>query len=255
MEYKLLNIFYLARRWKYLASACVMVMPLLSACGSTDIPVSIHGVNYSDQEFTYVLQDVANPANAGGGESIGRYGAGGTMCCFNLPKKWRPGLKIKLDYLYYMPTKPDGTLPKISKSTVVEIERYEEPAEMWVLRNADGTMGILLSEYQPDHPQWPGKVKGWPIPSLAYQRERADLYIDKAKGNVQDYEESLSALKSDPEKTAKKAWDFAMLYEPKTLIGYTGHLDKKYQKHLFNHYSESLSYCRKELKKLEMSRP
>jgi hypothetical protein len=35
--------------------------------------------------------------------------------------------------------------------------------ELWVLRGADGSMSVVSSDFQPDHPNWPGRVKDWPV--------------------------------------------------------------------------------------------
>lgn len=242
-------------RWKQNLTVFLLFIPMMTACGSNDIPVSIHAINYSDQEFIYQLEDVANPFNKGGGESIGRYGAGGTMCCFSLPKKWRPGIKIKIDYIYYLRLKPDGTLPEFSNSTIVEMPQYEKPEELWVMRSDKGTMSIVNSNYQPDHPKWPGKIKGWPAPSLEYQRQRSDIYIKTAKRHVRTYEESVNGMKKMPNETAKESWDFSKIHEPEKLIGYTGYMDKKYQQDITIEYNKFLLESRRELNELEKERP
>ncbi|WP_217430684.1 hypothetical protein, partial [Duganella vulcania] len=32
--------------------------------------------------------------------------------------------------------------------------------ELWVVRGTDGKFSIILSGYQPDHKDWPGRIKG-----------------------------------------------------------------------------------------------
>ncbi|WP_157751012.1 DUF3304 domain-containing protein [Janthinobacterium svalbardensis] len=208
---------------KRVALAGTLVLPMLASCNdSNDVPVNVHGINYSDQEFTYVLQDPLRPSNQAGGETIGRYGAGGTMCCFTLPGKWRPGIEINIQYTYYLPKKPDGSLPEIRKSTVVELPHYDEPQELWVLRNADGSMGIVSSIYQPDHPKWPGKIKGWPVPSLEYRRERWGLHMEHEMSGVILYENLLTDLKEDPLKRAKESWDYKIRSDPSFALKFKG---------------------------------
>ncbi|MFL6676562.1 MAG: DUF3304 domain-containing protein [Massilia sp.] len=42
------------------------------------------------------MVDPAKPDSSGGGELSDPFAAGGTTCCFSLPKKWRPGIKVRL---------------------------------------------------------------------------------------------------------------------------------------------------------------
>jgi len=59
-----------------------------------------------------------------------------------------------------------------------------KPGELWVVRQADGSFGVVSSDYQPDHAKWPGAVKGWPVPTLEYKRKSFDVYINVAEGDV-----------------------------------------------------------------------
>ena len=62
--------------WERILIAGLLLLPILSACGrpggavSSDVPVSVHAVNYSDEEFRYTLKDPQNQLNSGGGEAI-----------------------------------------------------------------------------------------------------------------------------------------------------------------------------------------
>ncbi|ATD61133.1 hypothetical protein CNX70_13885 [Janthinobacterium svalbardensis] len=235
---------------------CFLIMPVFAACNNiSETSVSVHGVNYSDQEFTYVLQDPLRPSNQAGGETIGRYGAGGTMCCFTLPEKWRPGIKVNIQYTYYLPKKPDGSLPEIRKSTVVELPHYDEPQELWVLRNVDGSMSIVSSMYQPDHPKWPGKIKGWPVPSLEYRRERWGLYMEHQLVFLRSSERLLEELKKYPEIRTSKSWDTEKQINPEVVLKFKGPKDPNYILYLKNSYEESIDEIKKEIKNLNDSKP
>ncbi len=233
-----------------------LTMPMLAACNNTsETSVSVHGVNYSDQEFTYVLQDPLHPSNQAGGETIGRYEAGGIMCCFTLPEKWRPGIKINIDYTYYLPKKQDGSLPEIRKSTVVEMPHYDKPEELWVLRNADGSMGIVSSIYQPDHPKWPGKIKGWPVPSLEYRRERWNLHMEHQLTFLKNSESLLAELQKNPKKRTKESWDAEKEINRELSLNFKGPEDKNYILYLKNIYEKSIIDIEEEIKNLNESKP
>lgn len=159
-------------------AGAMLVLPLLSACAKSErafdgrIPVAVHGVNHTAQEFTFVLADPLDMENRAGGETINAYGAGGTMCCFNLPKQWHPELKVELHTTKWIPRTPENVLPSGRQSFTLEIPVYEpgKAAELWILRTEDDTYSIVVSNLQPDHPEWPGKTKGWPVPSLEYRQ-------------------------------------------------------------------------------------
>ena len=239
---------------------CMFIISMLTACfksGATtdDIPVSLHGVNYSDQEFSYSLEDPNDKSNIGGGETIDRYGAGGTMCCYSLPKKWQPGLKVKVDTTHWFTSKPDNTLKDVHESYVVDIPSYAKPSEIWVLREPDGKSTIVVSDFQPNHPNWPGAIKGWPVPSLPYRRERWDIYIKQEEGNIRSAQKFLDTFKENPNQAAKKSWDFAMEYNQISLNGFAGYDDKKYQEFLRNDYEKWRNESIDKAKHLKGERP
>ena len=239
---------------------CILSIPMLTACfksdaSADDIAVSLHGVNYSDQEFSYSLEDPNDKSNIGGGETIDRYGAGGTMCCYSLPKKWRPGLKIKLDTTHWLTLKPDNDLKEIRESHVVDMPIYAKPSEIWVVRELDGTETMVVSNFQPDHPNWPGKTKGWPIPSLEYRRQRWDLHIKLAKIGIDTSTELMTDLKKNPEKEYEEAWISSLKIDPESLKEFSGYKDEKYRKYLNEHYEKWFSESTEEVKRLKESRP
>jgi hypothetical protein len=236
-------------------AACLLLMPVFFASASDDVAVSIQAVNYSDQEFEYSIHDPKDKANSGGGESIGRFGAGGTMCCYSLPRKWQPDLKVKIDFTVYLPRRPDGTLPKTTDAALADIPQYSQPQELWVVRDVEGKMVIVISNFEPDHPKWPGAVKGWPVPSLAYKRDRADIYIRNRKGYIRSLQKLSDGMVHDPDVTAKGMWELSQEYERESLVGYSGYKDKRYQKFLIDDLNKSLAEDKIILKKLEAARP
>ncbi|MGZ8295076.1 MAG: DUF3304 domain-containing protein, partial [Telluria sp.] len=177
--------------------ACVLSACLLAGCEKAEVDVSLHGVNYGGDAFSYYVTDPTKPKTSGaGGELIEPFAAGGTTCCFTLPKKWRPGIKVEVRTTHWLPQKPDGSLPEVKQIHLVDVPVYanDSPGELWVLRAADGTLAVISSDLQPDHPNWPGKLKGWPIPSLEYRRERWALIRNHQETFVTAYMKLLDEL-------------------------------------------------------------
>lgn len=239
------------------AGACLVSGTMLAACAKAPPAVSIHGVNYSAETFSYLVTDPINASNTAGGELIDPYAAGGTSCCYDLPKKWQPGTKISIQSTHWLGKVADNSLHEVVGTHLVDVPCYIDgkPGEMWVLRAADGIMSVVLSDFQPDHPQWPGKQKGWPIPSLAYQRERWDLYIDHEKGGVRLFESLLKELERIPDVRAEEDSNFALREDKKSIEGFSGPSDPKYRAKLRLEFEEGLKRSREQLARLEKGRP
>lgn len=236
---------------------CFFFVPILAACEKSSIPVSIHGVNYSVEPFSFVLKDPVDPKNEGGGELVDSYAAGGTTCCYELPKRWRPGLKVSIQIKHWVGKNADNSLHDIDSTHLVEIPEYADgkPCELWVLRSTDGGLDIVSSDFQPDHPKWPGKVKGWPIPSLAYQRERWDIYIDVQEGYLNAYTGLQKKLLAFPDKAAEEAWEHALKYEKESLKTFNGPEDPKYRAMLKENYHKGIQEIVAEISRLRKGRP
>ena len=240
-----------------LFGAWLLSLPLLVACGKSALPVSIHGVNYSVEPFSFELRDPNNPKNRGDGELVDSYAAGGTTCCYELPKKWQPGLKVMIQSKHWLGKAADDSLHDVAGTQVIDLPRYPDgkPGELWVLRAANGTMDIVSSDVQPDHPKWPGKVKGWPVPSLAYQRQRYDLYIEHQQTFINALERLTAKLIASPDEAAQEMWDHSSEYNKKELIGFDGPFDPKYRAKLKREYAEGLEQTLAEIARLQKGRP
>ncbi|MES2759192.1 MAG: DUF3304 domain-containing protein [Pseudomonadota bacterium] len=234
----------------------VLVAPLIVAC-SKPVPVSIHGVNYTVEPFSYVLTDPNDPKNTGGGELIESYAAGGTMCCYELPRKWQPGMKVSVRLAHWEGKLADDSLRQIVSTHLLDVPRYEngKPGELWVLRLAGGSIDLISSDVQPNHRDWPGQVKGWPIPSVAYKRERWQIEFDQLISTLKIYERSASQLMSSPDDAAKEEWDTLSEYQRTSLAGFSGPQDSAFRKKMQRDNSEGIVRVKERLKQLEKRRP
>jgi hypothetical protein len=243
--------------WRQLSRCWWLIAAVLAGCEKPDVAVNIHGVNYKGDAFSYYVADPARPDSGAGGELIDAFAAGGTTCCFTLPKIWRPGIKVQISTTHWLPKLPDNSLPEVKETHIAEVPRYADgkPGELWVLRMADGGIGLVSSDVQPDHEKWPGKVKGWPVPSLEYQRERWELLREHKRDFVEAHVSLLRGLEESPRGAARQAWAHAKEYEPSSLTGFTGPEDPRYIVALRKEYEEGLKEAQQELKKFEGTRP
>ncbi|MFK3736611.1 DUF3304 domain-containing protein [Massilia sp. TN1-12] len=195
------------RKWIVLAAMCAAVVPAVGHA-EQKIPVSIHGINYSNEDFSFTLVDPEDPRNEGGGELVGRFSGGGTVCCYALPRNWHPGIKILIKSQHWLKRDADGKLPEIDETHTVEVPRYadDKVSDLWVLRQQDGSYAVISSRYQPDHQKWPGEVKGWPVPSLEYRQERIKLELSSAEDSVETAEQVKREIETNPGDHAKRMW-------------------------------------------------
>jgi len=240
------------------ALGCALTALVLCACEKPTVDVSLHGVNYSNEAFSYNVRDPAVPDDSGsGGELIDRFAAGGTTCCATLPRTWRPGIKLQVNTTHWLKQLPDGSLPEVKETRVVEVPPYVDgkPGELWVLRAADGSISVVSSDFQPDHPKWPGKVKGWPVPSLEYRRERWQLLKQHEEDVLSVFQSLLTKLEKTPEIRAKEAWEYAMKKNPSSLKKFSGPDDPHYLAALKEDYLDGLNDSREKLERLMESQP
>lgn len=242
-----------------LVAVFLMFVVMLSGCEKEEstVNVDVHGVNYSGNEFFFSIMDPVRQKPSGVGEHIAPFAGGGTTCCFALPKKWQPGIKVQLWTRHWLPRGPDGKLPEVERTTTVEVPQYVDgkPGELWVIRSTDGTISVVSSNYEPDHPKWPGKVKGWPEPSIEYQRERWELYRDHEEGVVRVFTKLLRELEDAPERRGHEAWQFTKERDPASLKGFAGPDDPKYLATLKKEYEEGLGMSKQRLEELMRARP
>lgn len=149
-----------------LISTCVIS---LGACSNIanfrgddePIPVMITGVHHLGPNFNigefYINNKYAS--------NIGRNGGGGSsFCCSSLPRKWRPGLVVKVewsvnDWSKAVRSEIDaGNYKSVSYQdyvAMVPVENYGEVGDLYPHFFADGKVRLISSNYpinNPDHP-------------------------------------------------------------------------------------------------------
>lgn len=234
---------------------CLLGLAALPGCRPSTANVGLHGVNYSDREFSYFIADPEDPNKTTGGEHIAPFAGGGTTCCAALPSKWKPGTRIRLTTIHWLKKRPDGSLPEVTEEHEVEVPEYAEAGELWVVRDADGRISVVSSNVQPDHPAWPGKIKGWPVPSLEYQRERWELYRKLAQGNVDLYLSLSEELEQFPNDHARKTWEHDKEYSAAEIAKFTGPTDPRYIVHLKEDYTNGLKRSKARLEEIMEAKP
>ncbi len=234
----------------------ISILLVFSGSGcSENTSVSVHGVNYTEQTFFYSILK-GDDLDASVGETIEPYGAGGTVCCYSLPHKWRPDLTVRVRTTVSSKGS-DGNLFETTKIEDVRVAPYSSgsPGELWILRDPGGNVSAISSDYQPNHPKWPGKIKGWPTPSLNYQQERWKIYMDHELEYVTLAKEFLAELETDPDGLARRKWRIAMRDEPSEYTRFQGPDDPKFRAFLKSRYEAMLQRSERNVEKLQEAKP
>lgn len=244
------------RKWIVLAAMCAAVVPAVGHA-EQKISVSIHGVNYSNEDFSFALLDPEDAKNGGAGELIGRFSDGGTVCCYSLPKTWHPGIKVLIKSQRWLKRDADGKLPEINETHTVEVPRYadDKVSDLWVLRQQDGSYTVVSSRYQPDHEKWPGPKRGWPVPSNEYGRERRARQIKDTEDSIENLENEQIALKDNPRAHAQAMWKSLKNTYLIDASKYSGPDDNRFIEYLKESNKEELMYFRNKLHRLEEYTP
>lgn len=134
------------------------------AASAANLPVRVHVVNHTGQEYRYALQDATGKPVALDRELFGGYRADDSACCYALPATWQPGIKLKLIASAVHPMELANTTLPAQVSSVAEIARYpgRQASDLWLIHDSGGALQLVASDVAPDDAQWPGKVKGWP---------------------------------------------------------------------------------------------
>jgi len=128
---------------------------LAAACNAEPkeemIPVTLTGIDHLPDHLS--VQSFSVEGHQGGSA-----GTGSQMCCVSLPERWRPDLRVRVDWGV-------TNWPKCEADeyvTHVLVERYDEVGNLYVHFFPDGSVRVVSSNYYPEgarHPQSKYPVK------------------------------------------------------------------------------------------------
>lgn len=228
----------------FFASILLMSLMACDAKEKDEVPVPISGINYSEKEINaYFFVNPNNKDKFGGGEGLNPYSAGGIMCCYSLPKKWRPGITVGLwvDNL-------NGTSERTK--VVIEIPPYPEgkAGNLWAIVYPDGSLGAVSTNFGPGNEKWPGKIKGWPVPSLEYRRFLWERDLKEKQMYARDAKRLLDELKGDPVNRLYSAWASSTKFDDKEILEkFKGPSDPAYKEFLLKDYEEYVRMTQQEV--------
>ena len=195
----------------------------LSACShlgqADELSAPLTSVNYTDWPFDLVaVAKPETPTKIMAAEGVNAFGASGMMCCVTLPRQWQPGMELVVR------TK-DGTraksarewslekMPTIQHRVPVPPYTPRDMGTVWVQLLPGGKVVLVVSRYDPDHPSWPGEVKGWPVPTLEFRREKWAKELNFEQENLAAMQEALKRKEIPDENRKKMEWSVEYLQQ------------------------------------------
>ena len=212
--------------------------------------VRVRALNYTDKHlvaFAFVDPDAGSGVS---GPYVEPYSSSPSLCCYELPRQWRAGIKVLLVHDWWT-----GSLDKRAHETALhELPAYPggRPADLWAVFHADGSVEVVLSDAEPDDPQWPGKVKGWPAPSRDHQLKQWQLEHDRQSRAVARLQRRMNG---PPPHELRELWDGLHQRRPAALKGYTGPDDPRFKEALQKDAPELLPQALERLEWLERHKP
>lgn len=246
------------------AALTVTLMALAGGCaavsskGNETMMVSVKGVNYSGDVVVFSVDDPLVPKNATGGDRASSYSGAGIQCCIQLPKVWHSGMQLVIDAIVYPVDETDfkHELPRYMKKFTVDVPQYpaDQPTELWVIRTPSGDMNLVASNVDPTHEAWPGALKGWPEPSLAFKRRYWDNKVREIGEEIERTKSFLEQGLAKPELRLIE-WNLRKKNRPNELTKFSGPDDPAFAESITARRKESLSHLQTKLQQLLEERP
>lgn len=200
----------------------IAVFTLLPGCATQNLStqksagVSVKALNYSAREVSYIaVEESNNSKSGGGGDALNPFGAGGTICCFSIPSKWRADLQVLVEYQMY----PEENYRRV----LVNVPPYanNEAGDIWLIVHADESVEAVVSNYGPSRAEWPGKIKGYPVPTREYRLILWERDLKRAKEGMKLFEEGL--LEPGVSKATKAGYQEEIDYYKKDIRNLESH--------------------------------
>ena len=165
--------------------------------GTDSASVMIDSVSYRhDRSMSYTLYDMSTtPPKAVGGSIVDRLASGGDKgCCLSLPTRWRPGLKVQVQW---EEGDRERMYPEIHKRTL-DIPRYTQPSDLYVVFYPEHEVEVVVSVGEPGHPDWAGRIKQTPWDYCVAQLGRKPCSTASPDPILQSLKESCPHVPDEP---------------------------------------------------------
>lgn len=124
-------------------------VPLISACEEPTFPGELVAYNHTADKPVYIFT-----VNGVMGPNVDPESGGGKRsCCVSLPEKWRPGLRVKVQWVYDRVS--DEAAQQPPQSADVDVPKYEHAGNVHVHFYDKDKVRIVISNCGAEHPFYP----------------------------------------------------------------------------------------------------
>ncbi|WP_258398144.1 DUF3304 domain-containing protein [Herbaspirillum rubrisubalbicans] len=158
--------------------ACDNGQPAAAFQDSDSVTVSTDAVNYMhDWGLGYTLFNQADNQPIGSGILGFLEGPGGKGCCLKLPKKWKPGMQVRVEWQKSNKKMTEETM----RIKVMEIPEYDEAGDLYVAFYTGDEVEIVASWAEPGHPEWRGRERERPYETCVrrFSKRQCDKELPK----------------------------------------------------------------------------
>ena len=234
---------------KIIVGAAILILAATVQTKSAAVGVAVSAINYTGDEMSYVATDPTNPSNAAA-EVVGPFAAGGIICCYDLPKTWKTGIRIKVKF-YDIKEK---LIREISTDVLPYIDGKVE--HLWIASYPDGSVEAISSQYLPTHEKWPGKVRGWPKADRVFLGKLWEEKITRINREISTLKSQKKELEKSPQKKMEEFWLLDQEFSKKSEKGiYHGPDDPAYVRHIKMENEMAIKSAKRERDELMERKP
>ncbi|WP_157956979.1 DUF3304 domain-containing protein, partial [Salinicola aestuarinus] len=146
---------------------------------------------------------------------------------------------------------------KLNETIHVDVPKYETPARgiLWVQFLPDKKANVVVSDLSPPHDDFPGEVKGWPVPSDKYRRSIVDREVKDAQASLAVYRKGIDDVQSREDGVFEKYWNIDKDVFAQDVEKFDGWGDPAYQEYLLENLSMSAKRMENKIERLREVRP
>lgn len=122
---------------------------LLVACRDDSVAVTVVGYNHTANRpiEQFYVNDAMGP------DVMPQSGGGKDLCCFMLPREWRPGMHVEVKWTYGRMKESDEKLP--AQAAIVEVPKYLKTGNIHVHFYDDDKIQLVVTTCDAEHPLYP----------------------------------------------------------------------------------------------------
>ncbi|WP_198083491.1 DUF3304 domain-containing protein [Variovorax sp. E3] len=141
------------RLWQFFCISGLAIS--LTACGEDMLPTEITGYNHMTKPDGWSIGGFSVDGHGGANASLA--GGAGNSCCMSLPRRWHPGMTVKVEWSYNHRAHDPDTTPPPPQMAMVEVPEYtvKNSGAMQVHFYPNHRVKVVVSKFGIEHMLYP----------------------------------------------------------------------------------------------------